>query len=190
VDIPRFRSSTLFSLPFGDHPRPTQALLNTVYLWGLHLSQPETLINQERTMLWRAVQHCTTDLLGEYPLKILHTIQVHVLLAYYFFRTGRFLEAKYHSDGAVSLALGAGLHKIRSLLPSPPPILRVVANNAASLQEPQDDIEQGARIGVCGHRGIHQNPCWGKRTRRQQALVLAPTSLPYHLILGTEHPTP
>jgi hypothetical protein len=146
LDIPRFRNSTLLSLPFGHHSRPTQALLNTVYLWGLHLSQPEALADQERTMLLRALQNCTTDLLGEHPQKILHTIQVHVLLAYYFFRTGRFLEAKYHSDGAVSLALGAGLHKIRSLLPSPPPILGVVANNAVSLQEAQDDIEQGERI--------------------------------------------
>lgn len=33
----------------------------------------------------------------------------------YFFRAGRFLEGKYHSTAAVSMALSSGMHKIRSM---------------------------------------------------------------------------
>jgi len=146
LDVPRFRGSTLLPLPFGHHSRPTQALLNAVYLWGLHLSQSEPVFDQEHVMLSRALQQSVTDLLGDHPQKILHTIQTEVLLAYYFFRTGRFLEAKYHAGGAVSLALGSGLHKTRSLLPSPPPILGVVANNEILFEAARDDVEEGERI--------------------------------------------
>ncbi len=48
------------------------------------------------------------DLFGSHPNKLIHTLQAHILLAYYFLRTGSLLEAKCRAGTAVSLALGAG----------------------------------------------------------------------------------
>ena len=58
-----------------------------------------------------ALQCVVTDFLRDH-----HRLQANVLLAYYFLRKGRFLEAKSCSPSAVSLVLAAGLYQIGSPL--------------------------------------------------------------------------
>lgn len=94
----------------------------------------------------RALQHTATDLLGAHPDAVLHTLQAEILLSYYLFRTGRFLEAKCHTGTAVSLALAAGLHKIRSSNLYPPSTIGLSSDTPISLHPPQDSIEEGERI--------------------------------------------
>lgn len=146
LHVPTFRASTLLSFPFGHPSRPSPALLSVVYLWGVHFSQSEALLLQEHAFLSRAVGHIATDMLGTHPKRVIHTLQAEILLAYYFFRTGRFLEAKWRTGAAVSLALGSGLHKIRSSNLSAPSTIGLIQEAAVSLHEPQDNLEEGERI--------------------------------------------
>lgn len=146
LHIPTFRASALLSLPFKHPQRPTPALLSAVYLWGVHLGQSEALLLEESAFLTRAVQHTATDLLSSHPSRVLHTIQAQVLLAYYYFRTGRFLEAKCQTGAAISLALGAGFHKLRSKDIWPPTILGLVHDAPLYLDTPQSTLEEGERI--------------------------------------------
>lgn len=112
----------------------------------MHFSQSEALLLQEHAFLSRAVGHVATDMLGTHPKRVIHTLQAEILLSYYFFRTGRFLEAKWHTGAAVSLALGSGLHKIRSSNLSAPSTIGLIQEVAVSLHEPQDNLEEGERI--------------------------------------------
>jgi hypothetical protein len=91
------------------------------------------------------VRHIATDTLSSHPHAILHTIQAAVLTAYYFLRIGRFLEAKTQASSAVSLALGAGLHKVR-VSPPPPYPLGLSSDSAIFLHQSRDVIEEGERI--------------------------------------------
>lgn len=100
---------------------------------------------EEHTFLTRALQHTATDLLGSHPDAVLHTIQAQVLLAYYLLRTGRFLEAKCHTGSAVSIALGAGLHKTRSTIHARHTI-GLSSDSPISLHPPPDSIAEGERI--------------------------------------------
>jgi hypothetical protein len=94
----------------------------------------------------RALQHTATDLLGSHPNSILHTLQAEVLLAYYFFRTGRFVEAKCHTAAAVSLAIGSGFHRIRSSSLYAASAIGLSSDTPISLHPPKDSIEEGERI--------------------------------------------
>lgn len=119
--------------------------MSTVYLWGIHISRSDFYRNHESTFLSRALQHTANALSGNHPQKVLHALQSEILLAYYFFRNGRFLEGKYHSSAAASLAISCGLNKIRSASNSAPnPDL--VGNQSFTLPIPRDTIEEGERI--------------------------------------------
>lgn len=146
LHIPTFRQAALLAAPFGDHARPTPALLSVVYLWGVHLSRSDALLLQEHAFLTRAVQHVGTDMIGSHPNRVVHTLQAHILLAYYFFITGRYLEAKCQSGSAVSLALGAGLHKLRSANVTALPTLSVFNDHAVRLEPHRSAVEEGERI--------------------------------------------
>ncbi|KAF8633206.1 hypothetical protein AX15_001474 [Amanita polypyramis BW_CC] len=162
----RIRNSAL--LVPGYHTRPTTALTSVICLWGTHLSRsapsdhssiPSALLNpplpppppqqHERQYLQRALQHISTDLMGNHPLKVLHTLQAHVLLSYYFLRIGRFLEAKMQCGTAISLVIGTGMHKMRSTNPaylgSPSPI-GVQAESLVYMPPPRDGEEEAERI--------------------------------------------
>jgi hypothetical protein len=93
-------------------------------------------------LLSRAVRQISTALSGNHPKKVLHIMQAEVLLANYFFRTSRFLEGRYHYNAAVSLSIGAGLHKIRATRP----LLPVVHFTADIVPAPEDTIEEGEMI--------------------------------------------
>ncbi|KAL0957024.1 hypothetical protein HGRIS_003125 [Hohenbuehelia grisea] len=143
----RFRHDVLRPLPFGQPPRPSPGLLSAVYLWGVHLAQLDPLIAYEEIFLSRALQNTATDLTGSHRHRVLHTIQAHVLLAYYFWRNGRILEAKTHSASAVSLAVGCNLHRWRSARPAPDPGIGVVVESSdGHVPPPRDPIEEGEII--------------------------------------------
>ena len=93
----------------------------------------------------RAMQYVATDLLGSHPDKIIHTLQAEILLAYYFLRTGMLLEAKRRTGAAVSLALGAGLHKIRSSSVTTPSTIGIVQDQPYSLPAAQG-LREAERI--------------------------------------------
>lgn len=73
-------------------------------------------------------------------------MQAEVLIAYYFFRTGRCLEAKYHASGAATIALACGLHTLRSSNQTSPSPISVAPNQISSLPQPRDTVEEGERI--------------------------------------------
>ena len=148
LDVPSFRHSALGAQPFGHPRRPTPALLTTVYLWGAHLSQPKSPQVDERALLVRALHHVATDTLSEHPKRILHTIQANVLLATYFFRTARFLEAKDHLGSAMSLMLAVQMHQQRSSQ-SPSWALLGVNDEMSPVYHqysPQSTVEEGEQI--------------------------------------------
>lgn len=146
MHTPTFRRSTLLAFPLGHPSRPTPGLVNAIHLLGTHLSQPEALHSQESPLLSRAVQSIAVDSFGAHPNKLIHTLQAHVLLAYYFLRTGSLLEAKCRSGTAVSLALGAGLHKIRSTNMTAPSTLSLIQDQPYMLPPPADTLQEAERI--------------------------------------------
>ena len=134
------------AFPLGNRARPTPGLLHTVHLFGTHFLQPETLLSQETHLLTRAVQHVATDILGAHPDKIIHTLQAEVLLAYYYLRTGFLLQAKHRTGAAVSLALGAGLHKIRSSNISTASTIGIVHDEPFPLPPARNGLQEAERI--------------------------------------------
>ncbi|KAF8817386.1 hypothetical protein BYT27DRAFT_7237315 [Phlegmacium glaucopus] len=145
LHITTFRLSALLAFPLGHSSRPTPGLLHTVHLFGTHFLQPEALHAQEGPLLTRAVQYVATDPLGSHPHKIIHTLQAEVLLAYYFLRTGMLLEAKHRTGAAVSLAVGAGLHKIRAPNTAPSTI-GIMQDQPYSMPPARDSLQEAERI--------------------------------------------
>ncbi|KAJ3794902.1 Zn(2)-Cys(6) binuclear cluster domain-containing protein [Lentinula aff. detonsa] len=117
LDIPRFCQSAALALPLGHHDRPFPGLLSTLYLLGSFLSQPSPDLD---TALCRALLHVANALSSPHPMHILHGIQAEILLAVYFFHTGRLMEGKYHINSAVSLTLSSGYHKLGSGISTQP----------------------------------------------------------------------
>ncbi|PPQ67854.1 hypothetical protein CVT25_010293 [Psilocybe cyanescens] len=147
LNVNSFRHSALLAFNLGHPSRPTPGLLNVVHLLGIHFSQPEALQGQESALLTRAVQYVATDLMSTHPNKVIHTLQAEVLLAYYFFRTGSLLEAKCRTGTAISLALGSGLHKIRSANFMVPSTIGIGSHDQAYfLPHPSDTLQEAERI--------------------------------------------
>ncbi|KAJ7186479.1 hypothetical protein C8R46DRAFT_880094 [Mycena filopes] len=141
----RFRHSALLRQPMGHYARPTPAVLSAVYLCALRLSRDANphLTAQEPAFLSRALKFTAEGLSSPHPQKILHNLQAHVLLAYYFFACGRFLEGKYHTAAAVSLGLSSGIHWVRSTSPTLQP------SESPMLPPARDAAEEGERIHAC-----------------------------------------
>ncbi|KAE9402324.1 hypothetical protein BT96DRAFT_1017715 [Gymnopus androsaceus JB14] len=136
----RFKNSVL---NFGGET-PTSALLNTSYLWGMHLSSSANPPEQEAILLSRALQSSTHALSENHPQKIIQCIQSKVLLATYFYRANRTVEGRYHATAAASLVLSSGMHKIRT---SSHDVSRYhIAAFLNPLAPPSDAIEEGERI--------------------------------------------
>ncbi|KAE9399609.1 hypothetical protein BT96DRAFT_858116, partial [Gymnopus androsaceus JB14] len=159
LHIERFKSAALLKAPFGDTSRPSAALLNTIYLWGAHLSPVDALRSNESVFLNRALQQVSVEIPSAIhsTAQIMHTIQAEVLLSTYFFRKNQLLEAEFHLNGAVSLSQSAGLHHIRSDRVFSSPVVSVLMETEIYLPPPQDVIEEGERINgfwavFCLHR--------------------------------------
>lgn len=146
LHIPTFQQSALLAFPLGHPSRPTPGLLHVVHLMGVHFSQPESQQGQESALLMKAVQYVSTDLLGTHPNKVFQTLQAQILLAYYFFRVAAILEAKVHTSAAVSLALGSGLHRIRSSSISAPSTIAIIQDQPYALPPPTSSLQEAERI--------------------------------------------
>ncbi|KIY65231.1 hypothetical protein CYLTODRAFT_357149 [Cylindrobasidium torrendii FP15055 ss-10] len=115
LDVSYFKASALLPHAPNPHPsRPISALMSAVYLWGIHLSQDESLLRHREAYLARAVSQVSTSLSGSHAEKVLQTIQAEILLAVYFFTLGRLLEGKYHLATATSITIATGLTKARA----------------------------------------------------------------------------
>ncbi|KIY46399.1 hypothetical protein FISHEDRAFT_47339 [Fistulina hepatica ATCC 64428] len=140
----RFQASALLSLPLSHHARPLPALMHTVYLLGARLSN-DPAITPLHTVYLASAPKLLGGLAGtSHPRRVLHTMQAHVLLAYYFFHRGAYLEAKYHASAAATIAITAGLHKIRSPHPFTPTLS--LTSIPLSSTPPEDAIDEGERI--------------------------------------------
>ncbi|KAJ4485304.1 hypothetical protein J3R30DRAFT_3438670 [Lentinula aciculospora] len=149
LNIPRFSNSALLPLNFGHQSRPCPGLLNTVYLWGIHLSPHAQHKDLEHTLLMRALRDTASDLSisNPHPHRLMHTIQAETLLGYFFFRNGNILEAKRHTSSAASLVLGCGLNTLRSSRPQDQDSISAsVPAGWITLPPSQDAIEEGERI--------------------------------------------
>ncbi|KAF8206945.1 hypothetical protein K438DRAFT_2013534 [Mycena galopus ATCC 62051] len=125
LDPDRFYDSALVSIPFGDAHGPSTGLLAVVYLWAVHLSQMNAIGAgfSEPELLRRSRQHVLFDTSSYAPtIDILHTIQA---------------QAEVYANGAATLAVGCGLHKLRSARALNLPLL---------YDYPMDTIEEGERI--------------------------------------------
>ncbi|KAF5391318.1 hypothetical protein D9757_002087 [Collybiopsis confluens] len=122
--------------------RPTFALLNASYLWGIHLSSSRNPPDQEATLVSRALQSSAHALSENHSRKVVECIQSEVLLATYLYRAGRTVEGRYHCTAAASLVLSNGMHKIRAPSESSG-YLETYSNPSAS---PRDTVEEGEQI--------------------------------------------
>ncbi|KAJ7437288.1 hypothetical protein B0H11DRAFT_2362125 [Mycena galericulata] len=141
--------------PQGQNMPPV--LLNVMYLWGIHLSEDARIKAYEPAFLAHALRSTAGSLSGTHPRTILHSIQASVLLAYYFIRNARFLEGKYHTSAAVSIAVSSGLHRIRA--PPNEAVQLVIRGPGDGLRPPRDPGEEGERI-TAFWSVLTLNNCW------------------------------
>ncbi|KAJ7664852.1 hypothetical protein B0H17DRAFT_1091330 [Mycena rosella] len=117
----QFYDSALARLPSGHPDRPSPALLSAIYLWGCVLcSTPPSPPYTEDTFLRDALQSLPGDIsrFNQHPKLVLETIQAEVLLSLYYLHAAIPVQGRYHATAAATLALSAGLHKMRA--PSSP----------------------------------------------------------------------
>ncbi|KAJ6506786.1 Zn(2)-Cys(6) binuclear cluster domain-containing protein [Mycena sanguinolenta] len=154
----------------GKHLPPV--LLNVMYLWGVHLSKDPKITVYEPAFLSHALRSTASSLSGTHPRTIIHSIQASVLLAYYFIRNARFLEGKYHISAAVSIALSAGLHRIRAPRDSE---LAGRPGITGTLPPPKDAREEGERIDAFW-AVLAVNNCWASRDGASSNISYGPAS--------------
>ncbi|KAF5365251.1 hypothetical protein D9758_005398 [Tetrapyrgos nigripes] len=97
------------------YPDVHSSLVDAMHLWSVHISDSGADRSVEGRLLFRVITDLSVCNLSAddpivLPYKVVHLIQAHVLLAQYFFQSGRVLEGKYYAHGALSLVLSAGLH--------------------------------------------------------------------------------
>ncbi|KAJ7495951.1 hypothetical protein B0H11DRAFT_1801658 [Mycena galericulata] len=120
-----------------DSRRPiSPSLLNAMFLFGIHLSGSPALQERESIFLGRAVQSAAPL----QPHQVVQNIQAEALLAQYFLRQGRFLEAMHRINTAASLSIGCGLHRLQGTQ---------TERNAYTLPPTRDAVEQGERVNAC-----------------------------------------
>ncbi|RPD65437.1 hypothetical protein L226DRAFT_567324 [Lentinus tigrinus ALCF2SS1-7] len=106
-----FLNPTRFRRGGAPH-QENDALMNAVYLWGSKLSNSTGLRARESYFANRATQAASSATMMAQATAVLHMIQAEVLLANYFFTTGRLLEGRYHTLAAVALVTGSRYHLI------------------------------------------------------------------------------
>ncbi|KAJ3845324.1 hypothetical protein F5878DRAFT_268467 [Lentinula raphanica] len=137
-----FQVSALLPYPLGDHRRPLSSLLAVVYFFGCFLSEDPAWQARSSDYLAKALESSnTSSLASQHPQKVLHTIQVEVLLANYLFSAGRLLEGRYHISTAMSLCVGSGLSTIRS-----PALLLEDGSSTGFFRKANSPLEVGERI--------------------------------------------
>ncbi|KAI0648376.1 hypothetical protein C8Q79DRAFT_999736 [Trametes meyenii] len=108
VHTGRFKAALLLPAPQRPHP----SLVDAIYLLACYFSRSPPLTALEPHFLKRSLRGIAEAL--QNSDRIVHVLQASCLLAIYFFWHGRTLEGYYHSSIAARLAVGLGLHQIRS----------------------------------------------------------------------------
>ncbi|TFL02609.1 hypothetical protein BDV98DRAFT_592273 [Pterulicium gracile] len=130
----QFRESVLLQASYSDHRRPTASLLAVVYLWGIVLSQSEDFLAYEPEFLSVALQLVPTAQSHYHPMKTMYAIQSSLLLATYFFHSGRLQEGQEQTRIATSLVFDNGLHIAR-----PPVVLTGLEGEGSLLRRQADE---------------------------------------------------
>lgn len=130
----QFRESVLLQASYSDHRRPTASLLAVVYLWGIVLSQSEDFLAYEPEFLSVALQLVPTAQSHYHPMKTMYAIQSSLLLATYFFHSGRLQEGQEQTRIATSLVFDNGLHIAR-----PPVVLTGLEGEESLLRRQADE---------------------------------------------------
>lgn len=108
IDKTRFLVSLDSQPPDCPHP----SLLNAIYLLGCHFTnQPEWTVH-EPMFLSRAREALLASL--AHSDRLFDFLMASNLVAYYLYRTGRFLEGHHQTAGASRFAVSCGLHQIVS----------------------------------------------------------------------------
>ncbi|EED80207.1 predicted protein [Postia placenta Mad-698-R] len=136
----------------------SSALIHAVYLWGVRFSLSPALLVYEPVFLSRTTQALTGSIAHMPAHNVTHTIQAEVLLAHYYFTSGRLQDAQFHRNAATSLALSCRLYQLRSL-ESPSVHLDAVHGMDFDLPPTNDPIEEGERIHAFWHVYI-LDKCW------------------------------
>ncbi|KAH7929262.1 hypothetical protein BV22DRAFT_1125875 [Leucogyrophana mollusca] len=142
LDLDRFRSAAMQRASIRSVPL---ALLNTVILWYIQVSQSEELRSLDSVILPRVLQELSEALSAVNSQNTLYIIQAEVLLGYYFLRNGRSLEARYHCSAAVSLAVGSRLHE-GPHAPHADSLFGFPGSSNLEVSVPLDEIEKRERI--------------------------------------------
>lgn len=102
----------LLSLDSPQPDCPHSSLLNAIYLLGCHFTnQPEWTVH-EPMFLSRAREALLASL--AHSDRLFDFLMASNLVAYYLYRTGRFLEGHHQTAGASRFAVSCGLHQIVS----------------------------------------------------------------------------
>ena len=102
-------------LPARNRDPLEESLVSAVCLWGSHLAHTPGLRAYEARFLAKAVREVSALFLAPgaaHGRTILCVVQAEVLLAHYFFNSGRFLEGRYHCSAAASLAITCRLNAL------------------------------------------------------------------------------
>lgn len=139
------------SAPFTNPIDDLDPLLSVVYLWGSVLTTDQELRARERPFLAHALdrlaqleQRNSSPCTRPHALRL---IQSHVLLANYYFFSGKFAPGRRHTADAVSLVLLHGFHKLRSPRGDDRSRAHLVraAEFELALPAPADATEEGER---------------------------------------------
>ncbi|EMD34354.1 hypothetical protein CERSUDRAFT_117232 [Gelatoporia subvermispora B] len=109
-DVHQGRFQASLYLQSSDRPHP--ALLDAMYLLACYFSRSPRLSELQPHFLRRALQGISDAL--QLSDRIINVLQASCLLGVYFYCHGRVLEGYYHSSIAARLAVGMGLHQVRS----------------------------------------------------------------------------
>ncbi|KAF7291119.1 Zn(2)-C6 fungal-type domain-containing protein [Mycena indigotica] len=132
MDVREFHDAITGARSASSHLLPP-VILHVLYLWGIHLHVSRhrqsngALAAYEPALLSHALRSVANAMSGStsqhivggtrptpaHPTTILHALQAIVLLAHYFIRNTRLLEAHYQIGLAVSISISAGLHRVR-----------------------------------------------------------------------------
>ncbi|KAJ7090422.1 hypothetical protein B0H15DRAFT_838560 [Mycena belliarum] len=126
---------------FGFEPHP--ALMNAIYLLGCHFARSPYCSEIESIFFTRALHEITVAL--DNSDRLVDIVQASCLLAVYLYINCRSLEGYCHSFSAARLAVGLGLHQLRSM-PDDPQLAYSEETTPIPIPPPRDRAEVGDRI--------------------------------------------
>ena len=100
----------MLNLPMRHASRPTSALLTCIYFLSAYLVSSDDRQAALASLLPRTLTLVSQSLSSTHPDRTLHTLQVHILLANWFFCEGRIIEGNYQRHAAIALGIGSGIY--------------------------------------------------------------------------------